>query len=423
MGAREDFEGKLLQFIRKLCEMDGIEATVERDTPLFESQLIDSRRVVDLMEFVEQELAITIPDSKLSMQFFRCPSAITQEFAAGDAPAAVQTDVLPLLTFGKTHLKPTRCGVDAMVERGEITAGDNGCVAFRGLALELHHYFARLFAELALRVPAAPRRYPTLLPLSVLEKTDYFKSFPQHATFCTCLNHDERTLQSFVSEVKDARAVCDAAASRLEAPSMVLSSAVCYQCYREFAGRRLETSLTRLTAQGQCFRNERGAFRTLDRLYEFTMREVIMLGDPVMIDGQRMKLLHEVVSIAESLGLAGTVETATDFFFRGDVDGRARALHQRANALKLELRVRMDEAGGSLAVASFNLHEDYFGRSFDITLPDGGVASTGCVGFGIERWVSAFLAYHGADVARWPVPVRDAIAQQRRRGHAEGATA
>jgi seryl-tRNA synthetase len=211
---------------------------------------------------------------------------------------------------------------------------------------------------------------------------------------------------------------------------MVLSSAVCYQCYREFAGRTLETPLTRVTAQGQCFRNERGAFRTLDRLYEFTMREIIMLGDPAMIDGQRMKLLYEVVGIAEMLGMAGTVETATDFFFRGDVDGRARALHQRANALKLELRVRMDDEGGSLAVASFNLHEDYFGRSFDIKMPDGSTACTGCVGFGIERWVSAFLAYHGADPMGWPAAVRENCAVQRRRSTAcrpcsiaQGATA
>ncbi len=404
MGAR-DFEDKLLRYIGQLCEADGTPAQVTPDTPLFESGLIDSLRAVELMAFVESELGITIPDHKLSMEYFRCPADITREFAGGSTPSALAAEP-PLLTFGDAACRASRDGVNAMVAGGEIGVDDNGCVSFRGGALALHRYFTRLFERVADRESAAPRRYPTMLPLADLQKTDYFKSFPQHATFCTCLHHDDATLQHFVTDVKAGHEVSAAAQGRLEAPEMVLSSAVCYHCYREYAGRTLAGGLTVLTAQGQCFRNERGAFRALDRCYEFTMREIVLLGEPTAVETRRMRLLALTVKLAASLGMAGTVERATDVFFRDDVDGRARTLHQRANALKYELRVRMDDAGSSLAVASFNLHDDYFGRSFDIRLPDGGHASTGCVGFGIERWVSAFLAYHGANPSLWP---RDAL--------------
>lgn len=394
------FEDKLLQFIGGLCG----QKPVSRETRLFEGGLIDSRRVVDLMEFVELELGITIPDDKLSMEHFRSPADIARVFASGrGAPAATDAPEQPLLVFGEQNdRKPSRDGVAALIARGDVSADEHGCVSLSGSALALHAHFMRRFEGLAASQAAAPRRYPTLLPLADLQKTDYFKSFPQHATFCTCLHHDDAALQPFLADVKSGQAVSAAADGRLEAPRLVLSSALCYRCYREFAGRTLSPGLTLLTTEGRCFRNERGAFRALDRCYEFSMREIVMLGEPRAIDERRMKLLARSVDIAASLGLSGTVERATDFFFRGDVDGRARTLHQRANALKYELRVRMDDSGASLAVASFNLHEDYFGRSFDIRLADGSTASTGCVGFGIERWVSAFIAYHGDDPSNWP---------------------
>ena len=400
------FEEELLRFIGELCiEHDG---AISRDTPLFEQGLVDSRRVVDLMEFVERTLDLEIPDDKLSMEYFRSAADIVREFCGKPGCNAPPPAAPALLVFGRGAARPSRDGVAAMVARGDITADDNGCVSLRGSALALHGWFAQLFANLAEGERAEPRRYPSLLPLSDLQRTDYFKSFPQHATFCTCLHHDGDTLQAFVADVKAGQAVSPAAGGRLEAPAAVLSSALCYHCWREFAGRTLDAPLTVLTTQGRCFRNERGAFRTLDRCYEFTMREIVLLGDATAVDERRLRLLTRTLDLAASLGMAGRVEVATDYFFRGDVEGRGRTLHQRANALKYELRVRMDEADGSLAVASFNLHEDYFGRAFDIRSRDGGPAATGCVGFGIERWVSAFLAYHGADPARWPDAARAA---------------
>ena len=44
------------------------------------------------------------------------------------------------------------------------------------------------------------------------------------------------------------------------------------------------------------------------------------------------------------------------------------------------------------AVASFNLHETFFGRRFGITAADGGPAWSGCVAFGLERWLLAVVA-------------------------------
>jgi hypothetical protein len=44
---------------------------------------------------------------------------------------------------------------------------------------------------------------------------------------------------------------------------------------------------------------------------------------------------------------------------------------------------------GKLAIASVNFHRNFFGERCDIRLPDGSAAFTGCVAFGLERWLSA----------------------------------
>ena len=56
----------------------------------------------------------------------------------------------------------------------------------------------------------------------------------------------------------------------------------------------------------------------------------------------------------------------------------------------------------TVAAASFNLHERFFGESFDIRLLDGQPAASACVAFGLERWTLAFLAAHGTNARRWP---------------------
>lgn len=72
------FEEELLRFIRRLS---GSSAPVASDTALLESGLIDSRRVVNLIEFIEQRLAITVPEELLSMEHFRTVRDIVRNFA------------------------------------------------------------------------------------------------------------------------------------------------------------------------------------------------------------------------------------------------------------------------------------------------------------------------------------------------------
>jgi hypothetical protein len=83
--------------------------------------------------------------------------------------------------------------------------------------------------------------------------------------------------------------------------------------------------------------------------------------------------------------------------------------------LKFEVRADLPYAPGkTLAVGSFNYHQDFFGRSLHIQQESAENAFTACVGFGMERLVWAFLSQYGLDPRNWPRKVREGVSQARR---------
>jgi hypothetical protein len=87
-------------------------------------------------------------------------------------------------------------------------------------------------------------------------------------------------------------------------------------------------------------------------------------------------------------------ENATDPFFRPTKN--PKYLLQKLDPVKQEMVY-----GGSLAIGSVNFHRNYFGEAFRITR-GGEEAFSGCVAFGLERWIYAILDRFGGDPAGWP---------------------
>ena len=54
-----------------------------------------------------------------------------------------------------------------------------------------------------------------------------------------------------------------------------------------------------------------------------------------------------------------------------------------------------------LAIASTNDHINYFGEAFNLTR-NGETLSSGCIAFGMERWLSAIVNTFGEDPNSWP---------------------
>ena len=139
----------------------------------------------------------------------------------------------------------------------------------------------------------------------------------------------------------------------------------------------------------------------------FRVREFVRVGTPDVVVAWRDMWLERGVKIMKSLGLPAKSDVASDpFFGRG---GKILAENQRAAKLKFEVLVPVISEEKPTACCSFNWHQDHFGQLFSIKTPDGAVANTACLGFGMERVCMALFKHHGFDPQKWPDKVREVL--------------
>jgi len=244
-------------------------------------------------------------------------------------------------------------------------------------ALAVRSDLDRRFAEWGVSLGAAPTAYPTVLAVDELVPLDYFANFPH--------------LASVVGGLRAGPPPAgrpDLGPDNLTEPGHALPSAACYSAYLDLRESTLDGPVL-VTTAANCFRRE-DHYDGLRRLYGFTMREVVCVGPRETVLDFLSTGKARVRSFLDALGPPYEVAAATDPFF--DPSG-ARSLMQKLFPVKEEFL-----AGGDLAIASVNFHRNFFGERCAIRLPSAEPAFTGCVAFGLERWLAA-LGSRFADAA------------------------
>jgi seryl-tRNA synthetase len=283
--------------------------------------------------------------------------------------------------------------VDVLRERGELWEARPGLVTLRGNALALLRSIEGLLAAVARAEELAEWRLAPGLDLGTLARADYFASFPQWLTAAGHLDDDASTLESVAHADDPARAASEA----MGEAECALSPALCYHTFARLADTVIDTE--RMTAHATCWRHEGDRLCALERGWAFTMRELVHVGRPEDVRAFREHGKDLGRLLAETLRLEHEIVPATDPFFAPTA--RGKELLQRVKGLKDELVLPLG-GGRTVAAASFNDHERFFGAAFDIRTRDGAHASSGCVAFGVERWLLAFLVAHGPDAGGWP---------------------
>ena len=292
---------------------------------------------------------------------------------------------------------------DKMIEglraANELWESSAGLVGFRGETLARFEQVESLISELCLAESPDEWRVPAAVSLEVLERAEYFASFPQWLSLASHLGDDERTLERVARSPAPAREAAGAA----EPASAALPPAVCYHVYAAMADTVVESPRI-ITAQGCCWRHEGQRFEPLARGWGFTMREIICIGTEEDCAAFRDRGLAIARRLTSALGLFGAIAEAEDPFFAPTA--RGRAILQRLKSLKHEMLLPIGD-GQTIAAASFNLHERFFGEAFGIRLADGTPAHSACVAFGLERWLLASLM-------AYPVSALKPVAERRR---------
>lgn len=280
---------------------------------------------------------------------------------------------------------PSSSRPEVRIREGLVTLGPD--------LVRLRQALESKFLGWAAQCDAAPMLFPPLMRVQDLVRFDYFRNFPQLPLAVTrirseCL-HDVARRDGEMQTI---------ASSDLEAAGYALPSAACYNIYIHLSGTVLPAARY-VTTVANCFRNEK-AYDDLRRLWGFTMREIVCIGSREEVQSHLVRFKERIARFGDHLGLGLAIETGSDPFYEPQ---SGRALMQQLFPQKEEFVYQ-----GSVAIGSVNFHRNFFGERCDIRTSDGQPAFTGCVAFGIERWLYALLDRYQNDVETAVTAITDA---------------
>ncbi|MGW1101853.1 aminoacyl--tRNA ligase-related protein [Streptomyces sp. NPDC002540] len=281
-------------------------------------------------------------------------------------------------------------GTDAASRTGHWTVRD-GLASLGEPATVLLRALDDVFTHWGTRAGAVRMTFPPLLAADDLRTLDYFRNFPHLGSPVSRIRPDRLDAHS--------RGTADGPvpAHDLADAGHLLPSAACYGCFLHFSGTATEGPL-RVSTAAQCFRHE-DHHDGLRRLWGFTMREIICIGSAEQVRDHLEHHHARLAAFAAGLGLSLSRQPATDPFFEKD---GARTVMQLLAPVKDEYLYT-----DGTAVASMNNHRNFFGERRSISHADK-PAFTGCVAFGLERWVHVLNEHFEGDLRAATAAVRRA---------------
>jgi seryl-tRNA synthetase len=292
----------------------------------------------------------------------------------------------------------------ALEARGDVMRIQPGFYSFQGDFLRVLQGLNAATLAMARELGAVEQEHPAVWPVRLFKMIDYFHEFPQQMILCAPVKDDFGSRSMFSKLFRKDQGFETVPMDSLMAESSYgLQPAVCDCCYYTLEGSRSHRD-TYYTTANKVFRNERSATDRLDRLTNFTVRDIMFVGAESWVLEARQGLIERLSRFIEALGVHARIETANDPFFANE--SAMKTVFQNAHRLKYELLAHVPHLERDIAVGSINLHTDFFGKAFDIRMHDGAVAHSGCIGVGMERMTYALFCQLGPDVAAWPETTR-----------------
>jgi seryl-tRNA synthetase len=241
----------------------------------------------------------------------------------------------------------------------------------------------------------------SVMARSTLAKCGFLTSFPDLIGAISSFAGSESDLPILRKRVENGGDWADL----LTATQVAMCSAACQNVYPLLVGTPIPSQGLVYEVQAQCFRHEPSD--DLARMLSFRQHEFVYIGTEQGAREHAELWRSRFCDLMDDLEISYEVVVANDPFF-GRM-GRLLAESQRQKALKYEV-VTSITSEVPHSIGSANFHEDHFGTSFGLSMFDGSVAHSSCVGFGLERVALALLFRHGADTATWPAEIRKLLA-------------
>jgi len=289
-------------------------------------------------------------------------------------------------------------------------------------------YIIRRFEDLFIDVVLKPvgfleAIFPKMEPLDIGLKTGHLKGTPNQMIFaCLPISYNIEEFEEWQDYISIfGNPDPNLLKKFLEPPNYYMCFAQCPPFYR-FLSKTIFTDknlpVKWFDKSGPSFRWEgTGGLRGLERLVEFHRIEVVWLGTKEQVIDIRNALLERYEYFMDKVldlewrwawvtpwflvhaGETKEMEEKVDIDQPGTIDFEAY----------LPYKGPRDNPKSWLEIGNISIHGAKYTKVFKIKHAAGKVLCTGCSGFGVERWVLAFLAQKGFDRKEWPPLVREYI--------------
>lgn len=292
-----------------------------------------------------------------------------------------------------------------LLEKGDVQKVDTGLFMFQGEFLQVFHAINAKVKQLSTQFQAIEQEYPALWPIELFKKINYLEEFPQQAILCAGVKPTKKAKDNVAASYSKIKEFSEIEIDDNFAPAKFgLQPAVCDCCYYMLRDKD-QIENTSYTCYNKVFRNETSATGGLERLTNFSVRDVMFVGGASYVLERRQRVFEMLEVFVQELQLNCKLESANDPFFAGNAI--SKSVFQYASQLKHELLFDVPGLPKAMAFGSVNLHLDFFGSAFDIQLKDGEAAHSACVGIGMERMSYALFCQHGAQLSEWPESVKE----------------
>jgi hypothetical protein len=296
--------------------------------------------------------------------------------------------------------------MDLLVANEQVVPFGEGLFVFQGEFLRVFKSLNSHFLNLAItEFDAIEQENPSVWPIDLFNKVNYFKEFPQHASLIAGIRKDHKELSSFSSlseEYKKQNFV--KLNDSFDNCKYGLQPAVCDTCYYILKNKQdVQNSI--YTTYNKVFRNEFSQNNSLDRLPVFSVRDIMFVGDKQFVLHQRQLLIEKLTQFLKKTGLNCSIEAADDPFFSTSLE---KKLFQFQFESKYEILASIPYLNKRIAIGSINLHLDSFSSAFNFTR-EGSEIYSGCIGIGFERLLLAFYSQFGNEVSKWPPSLKNLL--------------
>jgi len=293
--------------------------------------------------------------------------------------------------------------IKILKKNGEIKKISDKLFQFQGNFLNVFRKTNEYFFKLAInKYKAIDQENPSLWPIDLYKKINYFNEFPQQSLLVFGLKKNHKNLKQFsLNHEKSKNFKRILPNNQFEGSEYGLQPAVCDNCYYAFKNLKIFRNSI-YTTYNKVFRNETSKYKSLDRLITFSVRDIIFMGSKNFVIKTRNQLLDDIIKFLKIADIQCSIETANDPFFIGNIN---KKLFQNIFNLKYEILALIPFLKKKIAIGSVNLHLDTFGKAFNIRNKNKNIFS-GCVGIGFERLLLALYSQHGNDLGKWPIKLK-----------------